>query len=183
MLRTNLCSSSSLRIRSANDQASTLKLIFTKSLLPPIFTDSKIVDLDRSPLQVHLTNTNAHGQVPLSPIKLEIVALDGDFPGPDNMDWTSEEFDDHILKARENKRPLLTGDVSVTLRNGKAVLGDLVLTDNSRWVRSMHFRIGARVSAGSFPELRIKEAITEPFRVRDHRGECESMILNFFSIQ
>ena len=44
--------------------------------------------------------------------------------------------------------------------------------DNSSWTRSRKFRLGARLldDAGG---LRIKEARTDPFVVKDHCEECE----------
>ncbi|PKA49233.1 hypothetical protein AXF42_Ash014135 [Apostasia shenzhenica] len=52
------------------------------------------------------------------------------------------------------------------------VVRDLVFTDNSSWIRSRHFRVGVRVAqASNYQGLRIKEAITNRFIVKDHRGE------------
>ncbi|KAG6745814.1 hypothetical protein POTOM_050324 [Populus tomentosa] len=57
-LRRSTCSltrSSSLQIQAL--EASSLQLMYSKSLLLPIFTGSKIVDLDSSPLQILLVDT------------------------------------------------------------------------------------------------------------------------------
>jgi hypothetical protein len=58
--------------------------------------------------------------------------------------------------------------------HGVAVIDDVSFTDNSSWIRSRKFRIGVRVvmltdSCG----LRIQEAVSESFTVKDHRGECK----------
>ncbi|KAF2298680.1 hypothetical protein GH714_024810 [Hevea brasiliensis] len=59
----------------------------------------------------------------------------------------------------------------VTLRDGIAPLGEIEFTDNSSWIRSRKFRLAARVVSGSSPGVRIREAMTEAFVVKDHRGE------------
>ncbi|KAL2465756.1 Calmodulin-binding protein 60 B [Abeliophyllum distichum] len=48
----------------------------------------------------------------------------------------------------EGKRPLLTGDLQVTLKEGVGTLGDLIFTDNSSWIRSRKFRLGLKVALG-----------------------------------
>ncbi|RWW10145.1 hypothetical protein GW17_00026319 [Ensete ventricosum] len=158
--------------------SSSLKLTFNKQLSLPIFTGSKIEDMESKPLQIVVLDVHS-GEVPLSPslsspLKVQVVVLDGDFPSGDQEDWSGAEFQNNIVKQRTGKRPLLTGDVNVTLRDGTASISDLSFTDNSSWIRSRHFRIGARVVPGSHNAPRIKEAITEPFMVKDHRGERDS---------
>ncbi|KAG8661559.1 hypothetical protein MANES_01G014500v8 [Manihot esculenta] len=167
--------SPSLRIQAPESSPSSLQLKFRKNLLLPIFTGSKIVDIDNSSLQILLVETRGDLAVPTSlphPIKVEILVLDGDFPSDDRKTWTSEEFVNNILKERTGKRPLLAGDcLMVTLRDGIAPIGEIEFTDNSSWIRSRKFRIGARVVSGSSNGVRIHEAITEAFVVKDHRGE------------
>ena len=75
------------------------------------------------------------------------------------------------MKERAGKRPLITGVVNVTLNGGSSTVGELSFTDNSSWTRSRHFRIGAKVAGGSHCGMRIREAVTEAFIVKDHRGE------------
>ena len=67
----------------------------------------------------------------------------------------------------------MTGEIQVTLREGVGLVGDVVFTDNSSWIRSRTFRLAARVVAKSSSEVRIREARSEPFVVKDHRGECK----------
>ncbi|KAJ6868513.1 protein SAR DEFICIENT 1-like [Populus alba x Populus x berolinensis] len=175
-LRRSTCSltrSSSLQIQAL--EASSLQLMYSKSLLLPIFTGSKIVDLDSSPLQILLVDTRGDQMVSTylpHPLKIEVVVLDGDFPSNGSSNWTSEEFDSSIVKERTGKRPLLAGDcLTVTLRDGFAPIGEIEFTDNSSWIRSRKFRLGARVAPGSYQGVKIREAITEAFVVKDHRGE------------
>lgn len=175
--------SPSLRIKPAEAAPSCLKLIFSNELSLPIFTGSKIADAQNNPLLVLLVDTTTtsssssnHEMIRTSlpyPIKVEIVVLDGDFPSDDRRSWTSEEFNYSMVKERTGKRPLLTGDLLVTLRDGFAPVGDIEFTDNSSWIRSRKFRLGARVVTGGCGEggSRIREGMTEPFVVKDHRGE------------
>ncbi|XVF09564.1 hypothetical protein REPUB_Repub07fG0105000 [Reevesia pubescens] len=166
--------SPSLRIQFQEPEPSTLHLIFPKGLSLPIFTGSKIMDEESNQLQVHLVDTRGDQMIPVllpNPIKVDIVVLDGDFPAGDGNNWTSEEFDRNIVRERTGKRPLLTGELAVTVRDGVASIGDIEFTDNSSWIRSRKFRIGAKVAQGSFQGVRIREAMTQAFVVKDHRGE------------
>ncbi|KAJ6418542.1 hypothetical protein OIU84_001825 [Salix udensis] len=139
-----LTRSPSLRIQSL--EPSNLQLVFSKNLLLPLFTGSKIVDLDSSPLQILLVDTRFDQIVSTylpRPVKIEVVVLDGDFPEYDKRKWTSEEFNRNIVKERTGKRPLLAGDcLTVNLRDGYAAVGDIEFTDNSSWIRSRKFRLG-----------------------------------------
>ncbi|TQD87535.1 hypothetical protein C1H46_026952 [Malus baccata] len=165
----------SLRIQTL--EQSSLQLVFAKSLSLPIFTASKISDEDNNPIQILVVDksSGANQMVPINlpnPIKVEIVVLDGDFPKGDRDNWTSEEFDNNVLRERTGKRPLLTGDVNVTARDGFATVGEIEFTDNSSWIRSRKFRLGARVTPGTgYQGARIREAMTDAFVVKDHRGE------------
>jgi hypothetical protein len=105
-------------------------------------------------------------------VKLDVVVLEGDFNNEADEGWTQEEFESHVVKEREGKRPLLTGDLQVTLKEGVGSLGDLTFTDNSSWIRSRKFRLGLKVASGYSEGIHIREAKTEAFTVKDHRGEC-----------
>ncbi|CAN4088816.1 unnamed protein product [Withania somnifera] len=168
--------SPSLRIKAF--EPSNLRLIFNKKLSPTIFTGSKIVGAgDGQNLQILLVDTSGEGMVPTTlpyPIKVEIVVLDGDFPtGESQTNWTHEEFDKNIVKERAGKRPLLNGERNLTMRDGVVSVGEIEFTDNSSWIRSRKFRIGAKVVQirNNQTTVRITEAITESFIVKDHRGE------------
>ncbi|KAL8249129.1 hypothetical protein R6Q59_005997 [Mikania micrantha] len=162
--------SSALRLKAL--EPSTMQLKFRKNLTLPIFTGTKILDEDGNPLELYLADICNNQELTIScALKLQIVVLDGDFPSADSNMWTSDEFEKNIVKERRGKRPLLAGEVSVTMKDGVVTLGDIELTDNSSWIRSRKFRIAARVVQGSSSELVIREAMTEAFVVKDHRGE------------
>ncbi|XP_039141903.1 calmodulin-binding protein 60 A-like isoform X1 [Dioscorea cayenensis subsp. rotundata] len=151
-----------------------LQLQFMSKLSLPIFTGSKIEGEDCNVVNIALVD-GLTGQVvmsgPESSLKVEIVVLEGDFEGDEEDNWTYEDFRNNIVREREGKRSLLTGDVYLELTEGIGVLGELSFTDNSSWTRSRKFRLGASIVDGCYNGTRIKEAKTEPFMVKDHRGE------------
>ncbi|XP_038971928.1 calmodulin-binding protein 60 D-like isoform X2 [Phoenix dactylifera] len=152
----------------------TLQLQFNNKLSLPIFTGCRIEGEDYSVITIALVDALT-GQVvvsgPESSMKVEIVVLEGDFEGGEEENWTYEEFRSNIVREREGKRSLLTGDALVELNKGFGVIGELSFTDNSSWTRSRKFRLGAKVVDGYFSGMRVREARTEPFMVKDHRGE------------
>lgn len=107
-----------------------------------------------------------------SSAQVEIVVLEGDFDGDAKDNWTLEEFRNNTMKEREGKKSLLIGDVIINLKDGVGLVGNVMFTDNSSWTRSRKFRLGARL-LDNIGEIRVREARSEPFVVRDHRGECE----------
>lgn len=107
-----------------------------------------------------------------SSAKVEIVVLEGDFDGDEKDDWTPEEFRNNTVKERDGRKPLLTGDLILTLQDGIGSLGNVMFKDNSSWTRSRKFRLGARL-LDKIGDIRVREATSESFIVRDHRGECE----------
>uniref|UniRef100_A0A803LPM6 Calmodulin-binding protein n=1 Tax=Chenopodium quinoa TaxID=63459 RepID=A0A803LPM6_CHEQI len=151
-----------------------LQLHFRSRLSLPLFTGGKVEGEQGAAIHIVLIDANS-GQLvttgPESSAKLDIVVLEGDFNDEDDADWTQEDFESHLVKEREGKRPLLTGDVQVTLKEGVGTLGELTFTDNSSWIRSRQFRLGLKVAAGNDEVVRIREAKTEAFTVKDHRGE------------
>ncbi|GMH03978.1 hypothetical protein Nepgr_005817 [Nepenthes gracilis] len=151
-----------------------LKLHFRSRLSLPLFTGGKIEGEQGAAVHIVLINANTGHVVtsgPESSAKLDVVVLEGDFNNEDDEDWTQEEFESHVVKEREGKRPLLTGDLQLTLKEGVGTLGELTFTDNSSWIRSRKFRLGLKVASGYCEGLRIREAKTEAFTVKDHRGE------------
>ncbi|CAL4936806.1 unnamed protein product [Urochloa decumbens] len=166
----------SMMARSAADTlpctSKNLQLQFTTKLSLPIFTGSKI-EAEGS-LSIALVDTLTRQVVASgkeSLMKVEIVVLEGDFESGEDDDWTAQEFNNNIVKEREGKRPLISGDVFVALIDGIGTVGELSFTDNSSWTRSRKFRLGARTEDGYFNGIRVREAKTESFVVKDHRGE------------
>ncbi|XP_058227662.1 calmodulin-binding protein 60 A-like [Rhododendron vialii] len=154
-------------------ESRSLQLQFLPKISLPIFTGSRIEGEDCNTLTVALVD-GLTGQVvyfgPESSAKVEIVVLEGDFDGDERGNWTLEEFNNNIVRERVGKKPLLTGDLFLALEAGIGLVGEVSFTDNSSWTRSRKFRLGARV-VDNFEGVRVKEAKTESFIVRDHRGE------------
>eukprot|EP01018_Ginkgo_biloba_P002910 Gb_08592 [translate_table: standard] len=167
-----VCSSSPKRIGGLDGR--NLQLQFRSRLSLPLFTGGRIEGQEGVAIHVVLLDANT-GQVittgPEASAKLDIVVLEGDFNNDDAEGWTQEEFESHEVREREGKRPLLTGDLQVTLKEGVGTLGDLMFTDNSSWIRSRKFRLGLKAASGYSEVIRIREAKTVAFTVKDHRGE------------
>ncbi|KAK7293573.1 hypothetical protein RJT34_16441 [Clitoria ternatea] len=109
--------------------------------------------------------------------KLNVIVLEGNFNEEVDDEWIKEYFENHEVKEREGKRPLLTGDLQVSLKEGLGTLGDLTFTDNSSWIRSRKFRLGTKVALGYCEGICIREGKTEAFAVKDHREEYEFSLI------
>ncbi|KAG0473468.1 hypothetical protein HPP92_015325 [Vanilla planifolia] len=98
-----------------------LQLHFRSRLSLPIFTGGRVEGEQGAAIHVVLIDAN-NGHVvtsgPESSARLDIVVLEGDFNNEDEEDWTDEDFESHVVKEREGKRPLLTGDLQVSLKEG-----------------------------------------------------------------
>lgn len=159
-----------------------LQLHFKTRMPPHLFTGGKVEGDQGAVIHVVLVDVNSGSIVqtgPESAAKLSVVVLEGDFNEEDDDDWTQEHFESHEVKEREGKRPLLTGELQVILKEGVGTLGDLTFTDNSSWIRSRKFRLGVKISPGFCEGFRVREAKTEAFAVKDHRGECELFDIYF----
>ncbi|XP_043700233.1 calmodulin-binding protein 60 E-like [Telopea speciosissima] len=151
-----------------------LQLHFKSRLPPHLFTGGKVEGEHGAAIHAVLLDANTGSVVQVgaeSAAKLDVVVLEGDFNDEVDDDWTEEHFESHQVKEREGKRPLLNGDLQVTLREGVGTLGELTFTDNSSWIRSRKFRLGIKVAPGYCDGIRVREAKSEAFSVKDHRGE------------
>ncbi|KAM5548150.1 calmodulin-binding protein 60 E-like [Rosa sericea] len=151
-----------------------LQLQFKTRMPPHLFTGAKVEGEQGAAIHVVLLDLSKGCVVQTGPeasSKLNIVVLEGDFNEEVEDGWTKEHFENHEVKEREGKRPLLTGDVQVILKEGVGTLGELTFTDNSSWIRSRKFRLGVKVAPGNCEGIRICEAKTDAFLVKDHRGE------------
>ncbi|CAI0394940.1 unnamed protein product [Linum tenue] len=164
-----------------------LQLHFRTRMPPHLFTGARIEGEQGAAIHVVLIDSSTGSVVhngPESAAKLNVVVLEGDFNEETEEDWTAEHFENYEVKEREGKRPLLTGELQLVLKEGVGTLGDLSFTDNSSWIRSRKFRLGVKVASGHCDGVRVREAKTESFAVKDHRGECEfllKLIEKFFS--
>ncbi|KAL3740306.1 hypothetical protein ACJRO7_021562 [Eucalyptus globulus] len=151
-----------------------LRLQFQTKLSDLLFTGKKLQGDGGARISVALIDVNTRDVVTSgleSSLKLDVVVLEGDFNKDDEDDWAHEEFENFVVKERQQKGLLLTGDLQVMLNGGVGELGELIFTDNSSWNRSKKFRIGLKVASGYCGDTRIREAKTDAFRVKEHRGE------------
>ncbi|KAI6704966.1 hypothetical protein NL676_007928 [Syzygium grande] len=158
----------------AKSDARNLQLQLRTKLSLPIYTGNKLEGKGGACISVDLIDANTGCIVTSGPeasIKLDVVVLEGDFNKDDEDNWAQKEFENYMVKEREGKRPLLAGNLLVTLKGGVGVLGELIFTDNSSWNRSKMFRIGLKVASGYCGNTRIREAKTDAFTVKEHRGE------------
>ncbi|XP_048132422.1 calmodulin-binding protein 60 D-like [Rhodamnia argentea] len=159
----------------ANNGGRNLHLQLQTKLLLPLFTGKKIEGDEGACIYVALIDMNTGDVVtsgPESSIKLDVVVLEGDFTKDNEENWAPEEFENYVVKEREGKGPLLAGDRIVKLKGGIGELGELIFTDNSSWNRSKKFRMGVKVASGFCGNTRIREAKTDAFPVKEHRGEA-----------
>ncbi|KAK1582638.1 hypothetical protein Q3G72_016894 [Acer saccharum] len=151
-----------------------LQLVFANKFPDKIYTKDKIRDeSDHGFVKIKLIDTISRKTVkvgPSSSIEIEIVVLDGDFHFEENENWTEMEFNTKIVHQRGYDKPLVKGKQIITLRDGVGTVDDLSFSDNSSWIRCKMFRLGARVvqSRSKISQVRIKEAITEAFAVKDY---------------
>ncbi|XP_058213968.1 calmodulin-binding protein 60 B-like isoform X2 [Rhododendron vialii] len=161
--------------QSESSKARVWQLHFVNKFRSTLFTGCKIESEDHNPVKIVIRDS-VSGEVissgPLSSLRIEIVVLNGDFGADYQEDWTEQEFNANLVREREGKRPLVTGELVITLRDGVGYVGDVSFTDNSSWIRSRKFRLGARPVQSKSPEVRIREARSEAFVVKDHRGEA-----------
>ncbi|XP_025662410.1 calmodulin-binding protein 60 B isoform X1 [Arachis hypogaea] len=144
------------------------KLVFKGDLGDTIYKDSKIKAKEND-VEVSLYDTVSNSVVthgPLSSIKVEICALNGDFGS--NGRWSTSEFKHNIVHQREDKAMLLKGKTVITLKEGVGHI-NMSFTGNSKRTRSSRYRLGAIVHLPCHQQ-HVGEAVSNPFRVKESRG-------------
>ncbi|KAM7273599.1 hypothetical protein ACFE04_028263 [Oxalis oulophora] len=154
-------------------ESRSLQIQFLNNISLPVFTGARIEGEDSLPIKLAIVDVLT-GQIvnsgPEASARIEILVLEGDFDSDEGDNWTIEDFKNNIVRERDGKKPLLTGEAFFTLKEGIGSVGDISFTDNSSWTRSRRFKLGARV-VDNANEITVREAKTESFIVRDHRGE------------
>lgn len=147
------------------------KLLFEGRLPGTLFTLNKVEAEGPSPVKILLLDAVSGRPIkegPLSYKKVEVLVLQGDFKAEELEEWTKCNFYKQKVPQRNNKGTLLAGQCVIALHNGIGIIEDICFTDNSSWVRSKMFRLGARIVA---EEDQVREAVSNPFQVKDRRGE------------
>jgi len=143
-----------------------LKPVYTMTRLEPDDgTAIKVAIVER--LENNRTNIIRFG--PLSSARIEVVALHGNFNSKSEECWSLEEFNKHIVTGREKSAQLLTGNLTLKLNGGEALLENAIFTDNSSFTSTKMFRLGLRFVNPSGE--RVLEGVTKPFRVKERRVE------------
>lgn len=155
-----------------------LWLQFESKLPTTLFTGNRFVSESSSCIKIRLYDPGNQLTVtsgPHSSMKVGVVVVDGgEFDGDA---WSKREFERKVVQSREGKRPLVTGDVIVSLKNGEGCINEVSFTDNSSWIRSGKFRLGLTVHSGC-DESCVREGISNAFKVKDQRGECNFSLFN-----
>ncbi|XP_047318202.1 calmodulin-binding protein 60 A-like [Impatiens glandulifera] len=144
-----------------------LELRFLQEVPQTIWTGEQIQGQGHCSIEVALYDVATDTRITSGPeasAKLEIVIIDGCF---DVHDWTNEAFNQNVIRNKEGKN-LLKGDVSVRLRNGKASIDSLHIVHRHDYMKVKKMRLGAKC-VDTWEGIRVKEAKTEPFIVKDKR--------------
>ncbi|XP_039168302.1 calmodulin-binding protein 60 D [Eucalyptus grandis] len=104
---------------------------------------------------------------PSAMLKLMVTVIGGDFHEEASKNWTREFFWSNELLEREDKMPLLTGDLPMILDKGMGTLGAVTFNDVSSWTRSGKFRLAVKTALGHSEGIRVLEGISNAFTVED----------------
>ncbi|KAL6599889.1 hypothetical protein ACP70R_045540 [Stipagrostis hirtigluma subsp. patula] len=142
-------------------------LCFTSDLKPRIYTGENITDENNAPIKLEMRKGGEKiARGPFSKMKVEIVALQGEFSNDGRDDWSEEESDRHIVQGREGQVQILG---TARLRNGEVELSHIRFTEASRWKPLV---IVARVCKNKMAATgMVREALTKPVMVLDRRGK------------
>ncbi|CAL4891792.1 unnamed protein product [Urochloa decumbens] len=149
-------------------------LVFLNGL-KPVYTMTKLEPDEGTAIKVAMVERLENNQMkivrfgPLSSVRVEVVALHGNFNAKSEECWSPEEFNKHIVSGREKSAQLLTGNLTLKLNGGEALLENAIFTDNSSFTSTKMFRLGLRLVNPSGE--RVLEGATKPFRVKERRVE------------
>ncbi|CAN6329333.1 unnamed protein product [Urochloa humidicola] len=149
-------------------------LVFLNDL-KPVYTMTKLEPDEGTAIKVAMVERLENNRMnivrlgPLSSVRVEIVALHGNFNAKSEECWSTEEFSKHIVTGREKSAQLLTGNLTLKLNGGEALLENAIFTDNSSFTSTKMFRLGLRLINPSCE--RVLEGVTKPFRVKERRVE------------
>ncbi|WVZ05830.1 hypothetical protein V8G54_019176 [Vigna mungo] len=160
------------------------QLCFVNELPQVIFTMANLTAEDGGSLEIELRDAASQKRVDteeFSSMEAQIYVLDGAF---ESQDWTAEEFDGNVVKPREGKGKLLKGKTVIKIEKGVGLIDKkcLQITDISSNTTNKTFRLGVKILGSNSLGAGIREAISEPFRVKDKRGECKSLTITHFRI-
>ncbi|KAH7865029.1 hypothetical protein Vadar_001400 [Vaccinium darrowii] len=77
-----------------------------------------------------------------------------------------------LSEERKGKKTLLTGNVHLNLEEGVGLAHEISSTHYSHWMKVCKLRLGRKV-VDNPNGIRVREAVTEPFVLRDFRNSCK----------
>ncbi|KAL6622410.1 hypothetical protein ACP70R_032289 [Stipagrostis hirtigluma subsp. patula] len=147
------------------------QLRFLDRMRSPIYREEELKSEDNTDIRIGIFDGEdiiKSGQ--LSNLKIDILALEGNFPYDAWGSWTSSEFNEHRAGGRDGKGNVLAGEsTTIQLINGESHLVNIVFKEGSCKARQGKFVVGARVCDGEAMGVRIQEAIMNPVVVQDPR--------------
>ncbi|XP_078178926.1 calmodulin-binding protein 60 B-like [Carex rostrata] len=158
------------------------RLVFINKVKSPSFTTDNLVrDENGDPIKVAIYDMCSQSFISpdcfLSSAKVRITVLEAEYWENKGENWSRSEFNQSVLREREGRGPILIGRPSLTIRlqNGLGTFENIVFKDNSSWTKG-GFRLGVMVEGegeeGYLNGERVQEGVSEPFRVKDRRGEA-----------
>ncbi|KAI8543592.1 hypothetical protein RHMOL_Rhmol08G0230400 [Rhododendron molle] len=151
-----------------SSESRSLQLEFMDKLSLPVYTNRPIKGEGPTPLRVALVDGITKQVVSSGAeafAKVEILVIEGDL---DSDQWRPEEFHNMIVREKEGKKSLLTGNVYLNLEEGIGYVRDISFTHNANWMKVCELRLAAKV-VDTINGTRVREAVTEPFVVKDYR--------------
>lgn len=167
---------------SASSKPVNLKLIFPDEVASPVYTGTKINgkaaggDGGNECIRVILVDGQTDLLVttgPAASATVNIVLLPENFGGSTTRHggvWTPQDFQNNIIVNWGKKKNLLLGNLTIVLKDGIGTVGEIRIKHDGKPLKNDRFRLGAMV-VGCF--LEVKEAITDPFEVKDRRNESK----------
>ncbi|KAM3260685.1 hypothetical protein ACQJBY_051755 [Aegilops geniculata] len=140
-----------------------LRFVDVEGPKDPLYTGCPVQWLNGENAKVVIfENDKQITQGDLSKLQIEILAVHADFfTERGQADFTKEEFNKQI-HMYNGKESVLT---TVNLKNGEACIGSFFFTES--YMKKL--RLTARVERQDLA-VRVQEAITDPFVVKDHRS-------------
>ncbi|KAL7161580.1 hypothetical protein ACSBR2_042113 [Camellia fascicularis] len=153
-------------------ESRSFQLKFLNKLSLPVLTGKQIKGEGDIPIGIALFDTITEQLVnsgPEASAKVEIVVVEGDFDGDTRSNSALEDFNNKIVREKEGRKSLLSGNVYLNLKEGIGFVGEISFTHNANWMKRCELRLGAKV-VDNFNGTRVREALTESFFVKDRRS-------------
>ncbi|EEC69484.1 hypothetical protein OsI_38699 [Oryza sativa Indica Group] len=155
-----------------DDKNTCVRLRFLNEMKPPIYHDDELKAENSEDIRIGIFDGEQMIKSgPLSKVKLEILALEGNFPYNSMESWTTKEFNEHRACGRDERGDVLAGERTVQLINGEASLGAIKFREGSCKARKGKFILAARVCDSARTGVHVQEAVMTPVVVQDRRNK------------